>query len=552
MKKALYRVLRPKTFSEVIDKDIIVSVLKNQIKTNSVSHGYLFCGTRGTGKTSVAKIFSRAVNCLNPIDGEPCNQCKNCLEILEDRSVDVLELDAASNNGVDNIRELKTMGVYPPSNLKKKVYIIDEAHMLSNSAFNALLKILEEPPEHLIFILATTDPDKLPDTVKSRVQRFDFHTISKRAIEGALKAAAKKLNEELEDNVYRLIANESRGSMRDALSQLDQLLSLPTRPIKERDAVELLGVTGIYELMPLVDAIISFDYKAVIDATDELEEMGRSPEKLLYSLMEVFRDMYLLKLDENFDVLNKDEYKKIINRVSIPAILNIVERLRLILNDITNAFDRSLVFQIGVLGIVKDEYIKSSNFVEIKQQVRTVEIKKDDDKNINASDEVTDVPVIKDNEEENTVSNDDDSELIKEDAEAQEILSEQETGVSQEYEQDASQQEPQDDLQEKLQEDQSVQNENDPDGNEIYDVLVSEIPMLMDINSAFLIRFDDDKLVFRLKNPANNDERLDMFREEIEAVFEKHYNKKVRIVKENEDPNIEKAKQLFGDKLVIK
>lgn len=548
MKKALYRVLRPKTFSEVIDKDIIVSVLKNQIKTNSVSHGYLFCGTRGTGKTSVAKIFSRAVNCLNPIDGEPCNQCKNCLEILEDRSVDVLELDAASNNGVDNIRELKTMGVYPPSNLKKKVYIIDEAHMLSNSAFNALLKILEEPPEHLIFILATTDPDKLPDTVKSRVQRFDFHTISKRAIEGALKAAAKKLNEELEDNVYRLIANESRGSMRDALSQLDQLLSLPTRPIKERDAVELLGVTGIYELMPLVDAIINFDYKAVIDATDELEEMGRSPEKLLYSLMEVFRDMYLLKLDENFDVLNKDEYKKIINRVSIPAILNIVEKLRLILNDITNAFDRSLVFQIGVLGIVKDEYIKSSNFVEIKQQVRTVEIKKDDDKNINASDEVQDVPVIKDNEEENTVSNDDDSELIKEDAEAQEILSEQETGVSQEQKPDASQQEPQDDLQEE----RSVQNENDPDGNEIYDVLVSEIPMLMDINSAFLIRLDDDKLVFRLKNPANNDERLDMFREEIEAVFEKHYNKKIRIVKENEDPNIEKAKQLFGDKLVIK
>lgn len=548
MKKALYRVLRPKTFSEVIDKDIIVSVLKNQIKTNSVSHGYLFCGTRGTGKTSVAKIFSRAVNCLNPIDGEPCNQCKNCLEILGDRSVDVLELDAASNNGVDNIRELKTMGVYPPSNLKKKVYIIDEAHMLSNSAFNALLKILEEPPEHLIFILATTDPDKLPDTVKSRVQRFDFHTISKRAIEGALKAAAKKLNEELEDNVYRLIANESRGSMRDALSQLDQLLSLPTRPIRERDAVELLGVTGIYELMPLVDAIISFDYKAVIDATDELEEMGRSPEKLLYSLMEVFRDMYLLKLDENFDVLNKDEYKKIINRVSIPAILNIVEKLRLILNDITNAFDRSLVFQIGVLGIVKDEYIKSSNFVEIKQQVRTVAIKQDENKNINTSDEVTDVPVITDNVEENTVSNDDDSELIKEDAEAQEILGEQEPEISQEQKPDASQQEPQDDLQEE----RSVQNEDYPDGNEIYDILVSEIPMLMDINSAFLIRLDDDKLVFRLKNPANNDERLDMFREEIEAVFEKHYNKKVRIVKENEDPNIEKAKQLFGDKLVIK
>ena len=139
MKKALYRVLRPMTFAEVIDKDIITSVLKNQIKNQATSHGYLFCGTHGTGKTSVAKIFSRAVNCLNPIDGEPCNKCKNCLEILEDRSVDVLELDAASNNGVDNIRELKSMGVYPPSNLKKKVYIIDEAHMLSNSAFNLSL-----------------------------------------------------------------------------------------------------------------------------------------------------------------------------------------------------------------------------------------------------------------------------------------------------------------------------------------------------------------------------------------------------------------------------
>ena len=216
MRKALYRTLRPLQFKDVIDKDMIVTVLKNQIKTGNISHGYLFCGSRGTGKTSCAKIFSRAVNCLDPMDGEPCNKCKICIEILEERAVDVLELDAASNNGVDNIRELRTMGVYPPNNLKKKVYIIDEAHMLSNSAFNALLKILEEPPSHLIFILATTDPDKIPDTVRSRLQRFDFNTINKLAIEKGLNHAVDILKEEVEPDVIKLIANESKGSMRDA------------------------------------------------------------------------------------------------------------------------------------------------------------------------------------------------------------------------------------------------------------------------------------------------------------------------------------------------
>lgn len=524
MKKALYRVLRPKTFSEVIDKEIIVSVLKNQINTNSVSHGYLFCGTRGTGKTSVAKIFSRAVNCLNLIDGEPCNKCKNCLEILEERSVDVLELDAASNNGVDNIRELKTMGVYPPSNLKKKVYIIDEAHMLSNSAFNALLKILEEPPEHLIFILATTDPDKLPDTVKSRVQRFDFHTISKTAIEKAVRNTVEKLDEQVEDTVLKLIANESRGSMRDALSALDQLLSLPNRPIKERDAVELLGVTGIYELMPLVKALTHFDYKGVIDATDELEEMGRNPEKLIYSLMEIFRDLYLLKIDENFDVLNKEEYIKIIDEISIPAILNILEKIRLLLNDITNAFDKSLVFQIGMLGIVKDDYIQQSNFQSVAiPKKRTVTVNSFEEREIQAE-----VPAeVEKNKEEITEA---EPEEVETKIEEPQII------------------EPESEVEETKQTEESEL----IDGNEIYDVLVEEIPMLVDINSVFFIRIEDDKLIFRLKDCAKNDERIDMFKEDIESVMEKRFGKKLRVAKENEDPNIEKARELFGSILKIK
>lgn len=648
MKKALYRVLRPRTFAEVIDKDIITSVLKNQIKNQATSHGYLFCGTHGTGKTSVAKIFSRAVNCLNPIDGEPCNKCKNCLEILEDRSVDVLELDAASNNGVDNIRELKSMGVYPPTNLKKKVYIIDEAHMLSNSAFNALLKILEEPPEHLIFILATTDPDKLPDTVKSRVQRFDFHTISKRAIEKALKNAAVKLNEDIDDSVFKLIANESRGSMRDALSALDQVLGLPQRPIGEKEAVELLGLTGIYELMPLVTAMINFDYMGVLNETDQLEDLGRSPEKLIYSLMQIFRDLYVLKIDQDADVLNKEEYFKIINQIEVPAILNILERLRLILNDITNAYDRFMVFQIGLLGIVKDDYIKSQSYPtgQIKMPEPSVSTSQSEKQNArlnssSSSSQSENKNVIsnadskaRDSENKNAISNADSKSSAKQEpaqSQAQDFAgddpyanldfiegvdmeeaydfepeakstkqrtSEQasksdrlvtnegavtsepaqasdqvvinepaqvsEQAVTSEHAQanelaetEAIEKSEVADTNEATATNESAEvspeniDEDNPSGNEIYELLVDKLPLLVDINEVFFIRMEGDHLIFRLKNPAVNDDRLDMFKAEIEEVIFDSYGRRVSILKENEDPAIERAKALFGDKLNI-
>lgn len=647
MKKALYRVLRPRTFAEVIDKDIITSVLKNQIKNQATSHGYLFCGTHGTGKTSVAKIFSRAVNCLNPIDGEPCNKCKNCLEILEDRSVDVLELDAASNNGVDNIRELKSMGVYPPTNLKKKVYIIDEAHMLSNSAFNALLKILEEPPEHLIFILATTDPDKLPDTVKSRVQRFDFHTISKRAIEKALKNAAVKLNEDIDDSVFKLIANESRGSMRDALSALDQVLGLPQRPIGEKEAVELLGLTGIYELMPLVSAMINFDYMGVLKETDQLEDLGRSPEKLIYSLMQIFRDLYVLKIDQDADVLNKEEYFKIINQIEVPAILNILERLRLILNDITNAYDRFMVFQIGLLGIVKDDYIKSQSYPtgQIKMPEPSVSTSQSEKQNarLNSSSgsrESENKNVIsnadskaRDSENKNAISNADSKSSAKQEpaqSQAQDFAGDDPyanldfiEGVDMEeaydFEPEARSQKPRvneqaskndrpvtsegtvtsepaqvseqavtaehaqanepaqvsdqvvtnesaqaseaadvsepaetnEPVEKNKAEETNESDEDNPSGNEIYDLLVDKLPLLVDINEVFFIRMEGDHLIFRLKNPAVNDDRLDMFKAEIEEVIFDSYGRRVSILKENEDPAIERAKALFGDKLNI-
>ena len=362
MTKALYRVLRPKTWSEVVDKDLIVEVLRNQVKNNSVSHGYLFCGLRGTGKTSCAKILARAVNCLNPHDGEPCNECENCKAILEDRAVDVLELDAASNNGVDNIRELKELGVYPPTTLKKKVYIIDEAHMLSNSAFNALLKILEEPPKHLIFILATTEPEKLPDTVKSRLQRFDFHGISKDRLEDSLRNAAKGLNEEVSEEVFGIIADNAGGSMRDALSMLDQLLSIPIRPITPEIISSLLGFTGIDEIAPLLTDILNHDVLSVMNETADIMKRGRSGEKTLYALMKACRDLYLVKMGETYGLSTKrkEVLSKISEYVDENRILDLIESFRKLIDGINYAYDEALMFQMGLVEIARNKAVTTS------------------------------------------------------------------------------------------------------------------------------------------------------------------------------------------------
>ena len=362
MTKALYRVLRPKTWSEVVDKDLIVEVLRNQVKNDSVSHGYLFCGLRGTGKTSCAKILARAVNCLNPHGGEPCNECENCKAILEDRAVDVLELDAASNNGVDNIRELKELGVYPPTTLKKKVYIIDEAHMLSNSAFNALLKILEEPPKHLIFILATTEPEKLPDTVKSRLQRFDFHGISKDRLEDSLRNAAKGLKEEVSDEVFGIIADNAGGSMRDALSMLDQLLSIPIRPITPEIISSLLGFTGIDEIAPLLTDILNHDVLGVMNETADIMKRGRSGEKTLYALMKACRDLYLVKMGETdgLSTKRKEVLEKISEYVDENRILDLIESFRKLIDGINYAYDEALMFQMGLVEIARNKAVTTS------------------------------------------------------------------------------------------------------------------------------------------------------------------------------------------------
>ena len=245
--QALYRKFRPDTFDGVVGQDHIVRTLKNEIVSDMVSHAYLFCGTRGTGKTSTAKIFAKAINCLSPKDGEPCGKCAMCTAIQEGRSVNVIEIDAASNNGVDNIRDIREEVKYPPTEGKYKVYIIDEVHMLSPGAFNALLKTLEEPPAHVIFILATTDPQKVPVTILSRCQRFDFKRISSGEITKTLKKYIKIEGAQAEESALSAIGRLADGSMRDSLSILDQCLAFYHNEVITEDKVLEVAVLQMTE-----------------------------------------------------------------------------------------------------------------------------------------------------------------------------------------------------------------------------------------------------------------------------------------------------------------
>ena len=222
---AMYRKFRPQRFSEIQGQDHVVTALRNQIRSNRIGHAYLFCGTRGTGKTTAAKILAKAVNCKHPVDGEPCGKCESCLGIQKGVLTSVVEIDAASNNGVDNIREIKEQVKYSPQDGKYRVFIIDEVHMLSVGAFNALLKTLEEPPSYVIFILATTEVHKIPTTILSRCQRYDFHRITVAAISSQLKNLSKQEGIEIEDKALHYIAKQADGSMRDALSLLDQCVA---------------------------------------------------------------------------------------------------------------------------------------------------------------------------------------------------------------------------------------------------------------------------------------------------------------------------------------
>ena len=275
--QALYRAWRPTTFTEICDQDAVVRTLKRQVETGRIAHAYLFCGTRGTGKTTAAKVLSRAINCLNPRDGDPCGECEVCQAILRENCMDVQEIDAASNNGVDEIRDLRDKIKYPPTLTRYKVYIIDEVHMLSPGAFNALLKTLEEPPRHAVFILATTEPQKLPATILSRCQRFDFHRISVEAIVSRLKVVLAGIGREAEEGALQEIARAAEGAMRDALSLLDVCLSFTDGTVSAQLARDVLGTTGRDFMFEFADAILAWDAAGALSRIDEAMRRGSDP-----------------------------------------------------------------------------------------------------------------------------------------------------------------------------------------------------------------------------------------------------------------------------------
>ena len=301
MHKALYRVYRPKNFEGVVGQEHIVKTLKNQIKNNNIGHAYLFSGTRGTGKTSTAKIFARAVNCLNPINEEPCNECEICKDTLNDNIMDIVEIDAASNNSVDDIRELRESVKYTPSKAKYKVYIIDEVHMLSQGAFNALLKTLEEPPSYVIFILATTEPHKIPATILSRCQRFDFKRVSSKDIANRMEYICKKENIEAEDKALSLIARNSQGALRDALSILDQCMSFGNDKIEYDDVIELLGTVNIDELFELSQAIMDENTQKSLQILNEFIIWGKDIRNLINDLIDHFRNIMVCKVSKDLE-----------------------------------------------------------------------------------------------------------------------------------------------------------------------------------------------------------------------------------------------------------
>lgn len=297
--QALYRKYRPQTFDDVSGQAAVTQTLKTQLMSGKMSHAYLFTGSRGTGKTSCAKILAKAVNCLHPDNGNPCNACEACRAIDSGSCMDVLEIDAASNNGVDNVRDLRDDAIYTPSQVKMRVYIIDEVHMLSISAFNALLKIIEEPPEHLLFILATTELHKVPATILSRCQRFSFRRISQEDIAARLQYVAYQENIDLDDSAARVLARLADGGMRDGLSLLDQCASATTGELTAERVYTCLGIAGEQKCGELMGYIAAHDTRKALELFNRLYAEGKDLGALLDELACLTRDLLVLKTAGN-------------------------------------------------------------------------------------------------------------------------------------------------------------------------------------------------------------------------------------------------------------
>ncbi len=355
---ALYRKFRPITFSELVGQEHITRTLRNQIMADRVGHAYLFNGGRGTGKTSSAKILARAINCLNPKDGEPCNECEICKGALNGSLTDIVEMDAASNNSVEDIRSIREEVNFLPTKAKYRVYIIDEVHMLSPGAFNALLKTLEEPPEHVKFILATTEPQKLPATILSRCQRFDFKRISNEDIIKRLEIVCKESNIEISEGALKIIAVLAEGAMRDALSILERCVQDGENKIDEDKIKDLVGIPKITYVHSIVDAIVEYDIDKAIASMDEILNQGKDLSNFLWEIIKYVKDVLIYKSSGKAELYNEDEVaniKALSDKVTKEKLVNLIYEFSNLENDMKWSTQKTIMFQAGIIKLCSKE-----------------------------------------------------------------------------------------------------------------------------------------------------------------------------------------------------
>ena len=375
---ALYRKFRPDSFQDVKGQDAIVRTLKNQIRAQRIGHAYLFCGTRGTGKTTVAKILAKAVNCEHPIDGNPCNECETCKAIAAGNSMNVIEIDAASNNGVDNIREIREEVAYSPTSGKYKVYIIDEVHMLSIGAFNALLKTLEEPPSYVIFILATTEAHKIPITILSRCQRYDFKRIARTTIVDRLRELMDEEQVEVEDKALRYIAKKGDGSMRDALSLLDQCIAFYLgEKLTYEHVLDVLGAVDTDEFSKLPREVLDGDVTQVILHLENMIMQGRDLTQLVNDFTWYLRNLLLLKSSDNMeDVLdvsaeNLEQLKEEAAMVRDDTLMRYIRIFSELQNQIKYAGSKRVMLEVALIKLCRPQMEQDQ--LSVLERVRRLE-----------------------------------------------------------------------------------------------------------------------------------------------------------------------------------
>lgn len=361
---ALYRKYRPTNFNEVVGQDKVITVIKNEIINNRISHAYLFSGPRGTGKTTTAKIIAKLVNCTNPVNGECCNKCDNCLNFKN--SSDIVEIDAASNNGVDEIRELRDKVNLVPTNSKYKIYIIDEVHMLTTQAFNALLKTLEEPPAHVIFILATTEPHKIPLTVASRCQKFQFSKISNDEIVHRLSDIIKEENIKLDNEILFEIARLSDGGLRDAINMLDQLLAYKSENITLMDVYNINSCVSYIDIYNFINNMMKNNAIEIVNFIEKIDSEGKNISKFIEELIVFLKDILLYKsANINSEIEDKNtKIKELSDVLSENAIYNMIYSYNDTLNNIKLSSNSIILFIVSTFKIINDNFIRKNNTID--------------------------------------------------------------------------------------------------------------------------------------------------------------------------------------------